>query len=125
MTLFLTEYSNIFFFLIILLMLVFIIIIVARNTGPTRADEEKLSAYECGFEPFINARIKFDITFVLIALLFLVFDIEIIFLIPWVISYEQTGFLSYCSILFFIIILFLGFMIEWFRGVLDWDKELL
>jgi NADH-quinone oxidoreductase subunit A len=125
MILFLTEYTYIFFFLIIVLILVVIILIVARNAGPTRADEEKLSAYECGFEPFINARVKFDITFVLIALLFLVFDIEIIFLIPWIVTYEQTGFLSYCSVLFFIVVLFLGFLVEWCRGVLDWDKELL
>lgn len=106
-------------------MLVYIIIKVANFLSPTRADEEKLSAYECGFQPFINARVKFDVAFVLIALLFLVFDIEIIFLIPWVITYEQTGLLSYCSVLFFIIILFLGFLIEWCRGVLDFDRDLL
>ncbi len=125
MLLFLLEYEYIFYFLIISVMLVYIIIKVANFLSPTRADEEKLSAYECGFQPFINARVKFDVAFVLIALLFLVFDIEIIFLIPWVITYEQTGLLSYCSVLFFIIILFLGFLIEWCRGVLDFDRDLL
>lgn len=125
MILFLLEYESILYFLIISIMLVIIIIKVARFVGPTKVDEEKISAYECGFEPFINTRIKFDITFVLITLLFLVFDIEIIFLVPWVVSYEQTGFLSYCSVLFFIIILFLGFLIEWYRGVLDFDRDFL
>jgi NADH-quinone oxidoreductase subunit A len=125
MILFLVEYEYILYYLIISVILVIIIIKVATFLGSTTADEEKRSAYECGFHPFSNARVKFDVAFVLIALLFLVFDIEIIFLIPWVITYEQSGFLSYCSVLFFIIILFLGFIVEWFRGALDFDRDLL
>lgn len=123
MILFLLDYEYIFYYVIISIILVIIIIKVATRLGAATADEEKRSAYESGFHPFSNARVKFDVAFVLIALLFLVFDIEIIFLIPWVITYEQSGFLSYCSILFFIIILFLGFIIEWFRGALDFDRD--
>lgn len=125
MLLFLLEYEYILYYIIISLLVVIIIVKIATFLNHRPYDEQKLLVYECGFQPFFNARAKFDITFVLIALLFLVFDIEIIFLIPWIVTYEQSGFLSYCSVLFFIIILFLGFLVEWFRGVLDFDRDLL
>lgn len=82
---------------------------------------EKLSAYECGFEPFEDTRVKFDVRFYLVGILFLVFDIEVMFLYPWVICFSTQSFTSLISMFIFLIILVLGFVYEWVRGALDWS----
>lgn len=84
-------------------------------------DKEKLSSYECGFEPFGDARMKFDIRFYLVAILFIIFDLEIIFLFPWAISFSSIGWFGFGSMLFFLAVLTLGFVYEWKKGALDWE----
>lgn len=82
---------------------------------------EKLSAYECGFSPFSNARIPFDVHFYLISILFLLFDIEVMFFFPLCVSLSSIRYYGFCCILLFCLILTLGFIYEWFSGVLEWD----
>lgn len=84
-------------------------------------DIEKVSAYECGFQPFEDARQKFDIRFYLVAILFLIFDLEIMFLFPWSISLYLIDFFGYWSMIYFLIILTIGFVYEWQKGALEWD----
>ena len=83
-------------------------------------DIEKISAYECGFDPFEDARLKFEIQFYLIAILFIVFDLEIAFLFPWIISVFSLGFLGFINMLVFLILLGFGFIFEWKQGALEW-----
>nr|YP_010620132.1 NADH dehydrogenase subunit 3 [Melanothamnus gigas]WAX04168.1 NADH dehydrogenase subunit 3 [Melanothamnus gigas] len=86
-----------------------------------KADQEKLSAYECGFNPFEDARATFDIRFYLVAILFLIFDLEISFLFPWVISLKTITFFGFWTMIVFLIILTIGFIYEWFKGALEWE----
>lgn len=120
MLIFFKEYLNIFIYFLFSLILASVMILVAKILAPNNSEAEKLSAYECGFEPFSNARIKFDITFSTIAILYLIFDLEIVFLIPWVISAVQTGVFGYCSVLIFLLLLMGGFAFEWWAKALDW-----
>ena len=82
---------------------------------------EKLSAYECGFEAFGDSRMKFDVRFYLVAILFIIFDLEIAFLFPWAISLGNIGSLGFWSMMVFLLILTIGFIYEWKKGALDWD----
>ena len=84
-------------------------------------DNEKLSAYECGFEPFENARVKFDIRFYLVAILFIIFDLEVAFLFPWAITLGKIGVFGYVSMMIFLTVLTVGFVYEWKKGALEWD----
>ena len=86
-----------------------------------QTDVEKLSAYECGFDPFDDARSRFDIRFYLVAILFLIFDLEVSFLFPWSICLSSVGFLGFFSMMLFLAILTLGFAYEWCKGALDWE----
>ena len=86
-----------------------------------KADPEKLSAYECGFDPFDDARGRFDIRFYLVAILFIIFDLEIAFLFPWAISLGNIGILGFTSMMIFLFILTIGFIYEWKKGALDWE----
>ena len=83
--------------------------------------EEKLSAYECGFKAFDDARMKFDVRFYLVAILFIIFDLEVAFLFPWAISFGQLGWFGFCSMMIFLAILTIGFAYEWKKGALEWD----
>lgn len=83
-------------------------------------DVEKISAYECGFDPFEDARLKFEIHFYLIAILFIIFDLEIAFLFPWAVCLANIGLLGFLNMMAFLILLGLGFMFEWRQGALDW-----
>ena len=85
------------------------------------SDFEKFSAYECGFQPFEDARNKFDIRFYLVAILFIIFDLEIMFLFPWSVSLFFLDFFGYWSMFFFLFVLCVGFLYEWKKGALDWD----
>ena len=89
--------------------------------SPKKPDPEKLSAYECGFEPFQDSRMEFDVRFYLVAILFIIFDLEIAFLFPWAISLGNIGLLGFSSMMIFLFILTVGFIYEWKKGALDWE----
>ena len=84
-------------------------------------DAEKLSAYECGFNAFDDARMKFDIRFYLVALLFIIFDLEVAFLFPWALAFRKVGVLGFWSMMTFLGVLTIGFVYEWTKGALEWD----
>lgn len=84
-------------------------------------DPEKLSAYECGFNPFDDARMKFDIRFYLVAILFIIFDLEVAFLFPWAVSFSTLGWFGFVSMSLFLGVLTIGFIYEWKKGALEWD----
>lgn len=89
--------------------------------GPSRPDSEKLSPYECGFEAFEDARLQFDVRYYLVAILFILFDLEIAFLFPWAVALKDIGFFGFMSMMLFLTILVLGFIYEWMKGALDWE----
>ena len=118
---FLTGYLSIIIFLFIALIISIGFIIINFAFSPKNPDPEKLSAYECGFEPFSDSRIKFDVRFYLVAILFIIFDLEIAFLFPWAISLGNIGILGFTSMMIFLFILTIGFIYEWKKGALDWE----
>jgi NADH-quinone oxidoreductase subunit A len=89
--------------------------------GVNRPDSEKLSPYECGFEAFEDARMKFDVRYYLVAILFILFDLEIAFLFPWAITLNETGMFGFVSMMIFLGILVVGFVYEWKKGALEWE----
>ncbi|MEN9829760.1 MAG: hypothetical protein RLZZ409_498 [Pseudomonadota bacterium] len=89
--------------------------------GPHRPDAQKLSPYECGFEAFEDARMQFDVRYYLVAILFILFDLEIAFLFPWAVSLKEIGFFGFMAMMIFLAILVLGFIYEWMKGALDWE----
>ncbi len=92
------------------------LLIAVRNPDP-----EKLSAYECGFNPFDDARMKFDVRFYLVSLLFIIFDLEVAFLFPWAITLKEVGVFGFWSMMVFLGVLTVGFIYEWRKGALEWD----
>jgi NADH-quinone oxidoreductase subunit A len=89
--------------------------------GPNRPDPEKLSPYECGFEAFEDARMKFDVRYYLVAILFILFDLEIAFLFPWAVVLKEIGLFGYVAMMLFLGILVVGFIYEWKKGALEWE----
>lgn len=89
--------------------------------APHRPDSEKLSPYECGFEAFEDARMKFDVRYYLVAILFILFDLEIAFLFPWAVVLEEIGLFGYLAMVIFLAILVVGFVYEWKKGALEWE----
>ena len=89
--------------------------------GPHRPDSEKLSPYECGFEAFEDSRMKFDVRYYLVAILFIIFDLEIAFLFPWAVVLEQIGMVGFLAMVLFLAILVVGFIYEWKKGALEWE----
>ncbi|MDR3495540.1 MAG: NADH-quinone oxidoreductase subunit A [Ancalomicrobiaceae bacterium] len=87
----------------------------------SRPDPEKLSAYECGFNAFDDARMKFDVRFYLVSILFIIFDLEVAFLFPWAVSFSHVGQFGFWAMMVFLAILTLGFIYEWKKGALEWD----
>ena len=118
---FLSDYFSIILFLFIALGLSVGFILVNFLAAPNNPDPEKLSAYECGFEAFDDSRMEFDVRFYLVAILFIIFDLEIAFLFPWAISLGNIGALGFWSMMIFLFILTVGFVYEWKKGALDWD----
>ena len=118
---FLSEYLSIVIFLFISLLLSIGFIFINFLAAPKNPDPEKLSAYECGFEAFSDSRIQFDVRFYLVAILFIIFDLEIAFLFPWAISLGNIGLLGFSSMMIFLFILTIGFVYEWKKGALDWE----
>jgi NADH-quinone oxidoreductase subunit A len=84
-------------------------------------DPEKLSAYECGFNAFDDARMKFDVRFYLVSILFIIFDLEVAFLFPWAITFKEVGLFGFWSMMAFLAVLTIGFVYEWKKGALEWD----
>ena len=118
---FLSEYLSIVIFLFISLLLSIGFVFINFLAAPKNPDPEKLSAYECGFEAFSDSRIQFDVRFYLVAILFIIFDLEIAFLFPWAISLGSIGTLGFYSMMIFLFTLTIGFIYEWKKGALEWD----
>ena len=118
---FLKDYLSIVFFIFIAFFLSAGFIALNYLFSPKKPDAEKLSAYECGFEPFSDSRIEFDVRFYLVAILFIIFDLEIAFLFPWAVSLGNIGALGFWSMMIFLFVLTVGFIYEWKKGALDWD----
>ena len=118
---FLNNYLTIIIFLVISLFLSFGFLVLNFAFSPKNPDPEKLSAYECGFEPFNDSRMEFDIRFYLVAILFIIFDLEIAFLFPWAITLGNLGYFGFFSMMLFLFILTIGFIYEWKKGALDWE----
>ena len=118
---FLSEYLSIIIFLFISLLLSIGFIVINFLSSPSNPDPEKLSAYECGFDAFDDSRMEFDVRFYLVAILFIIFDLEIAFLFPWAVSLGNIGELGFWSMMIFLFVLTIGFVYEWKKGALDWD----
>jgi NADH-quinone oxidoreductase subunit A len=118
---FLSDDLSIIIFLFIALFLSVGFIVVNYLSSPWNPDPEKLSAYECGFDPFDDSRMEFDVRFYLVAILFIIFDLEIAFLFPWAISLGAIGHLGFWSMMIFLGILTIGFIYEWKKGALEWE----
>ena len=115
------EFVGIFVYFFIALALAGILLGVAFIFATKKADPEKISAYECGFDPFDDARSRFDIQFYLVAILFIIFDLEVTFLFHWALALNQVNFFGFWSMMLFLIILTIGFIYEWRKGALDWS----
>src|SRR5208337_2023911 len=96
-------------------------LLFGKILGPNKPDKEKLSAYECGFNPFTDARLPFDVRFYLVAILFIIFDLETAFLFPWAVSLHRIGWVGFWSMMVFLAILIVGFIYEWKKGALEWE----
>ena len=118
---FLNNYLTIIIFLTIAILLSLGFVVLNFALSPKNPDPEKLSAYECGFEPFNDSRMEFDIRFYLVAILFIIFDLEIAFLFPWAVTLGNIGYFGFFSMMLFLFILTIGFIYEWKKGALDWE----
>ena len=118
---YLSEYLPILIFIIIGFAIAIGMTTLSFVVGDRKPDNEKLSAYECGFEPFNDSRMEFDVRFYLVAILFIIFDLEIAFLFPWAISLGKIGVYGFISMMIFLFILTVGFIYEWKKGALDWE----
>jgi NADH-quinone oxidoreductase subunit A len=98
-----------------------ILLVVPFVIAPNKPDPEKVSTYECGFEAFDDARMKFDVRFYLVSLLFIIFDLEVAFLFPWAVAFKHVGAFGFWSMMVFLGILTVGFVYEWRKGALEWD----
>jgi NADH-quinone oxidoreductase subunit A len=117
----LREYLPILVFLGIALGLSVVIVLASFVVARQRPDSEKLSAYECGFDPFGDARSKFDVRFYLVAILFIIFDLEVAFLFPWAVALGHIGLFGFWSMIVFLAVLTVGFIYEWRKGALEWE----
>ncbi|MCP1335592.1 NADH-quinone oxidoreductase subunit A [Futiania mangrovi] len=117
----LVEYLPILIFLGLALVLGIALMAAAWLAAPQMPDAEKLSAYECGFNAFDDSRMKFDVRFYLVAILFIIFDLEVAFLFPWAITLGEVGLFGFWSMMVFLGILTIGFIYEWKKGALEWE----
>lgn len=117
----LAEYLPIVVFLGIALFLAALVAVLPRIMATQKPSKEKLTGYECGFDPFGDARGQFDVRFYLVAILFIIFDLEVTFLIPWAISLKGIGAFGFWSMMIFLLVLTAGFVYEWKKGALDWE----
>jgi len=117
----LREYLPILVFLGIALGLSLVIVLASFIVARQRPDSEKLSPYECGFDPFGDARSRFDVRFYLVAILFIIFDLEVAFLFPWAVALGRIGLFGFWSMIVFLVVLTVGFIYEWRKGALEWE----
>ncbi|MAP94577.1 MAG: NADH-quinone oxidoreductase subunit A [Ponticaulis sp.] len=117
----LLDYLPVIIFLGIALALCAAFLLASSVLAPSKPDPEKLSAYECGFEAFDDARLKFDVRFYLVAILFIIFDLEVAFLFPWAVSLGAIGVMGFWSMVVFLGVLTVGFIYEWRSGALEWE----
>ena len=121
MQLFLNEYLPILIFIFIAFSIAVLIMLSSFILGPNSPDLEKNSPYECGFEAFDDARGRFDVRFYLVAILFIIFDLEVAFLFPWSVTLSSLGLFGFWSMMSFLLILIIGFIYEWKKGALEWE----
>ena len=117
----LAQYLPILIFLSIATVIGVVLIILGGLLGPTRPDSEKLSAYECGFEAFEDSRNKFDVRYYLVAILFIIFDLEITFCLPWALALDKLGMFGVAAMFVFLVELVIGYFVIWKRGALEWE----
>jgi len=117
----LEQYFPILLFIVVGLAVGVVPVILGSVLGPNRPDSEKLSPYECGFEAFEDARMRFDVRYYLVAILFILFDLEIAFLFHWAVVLNEIGVFGLVSMLIFLAILVVGFIYEWKKGALEWE----
>ncbi|MEM8590505.1 MAG: NADH-quinone oxidoreductase subunit A [Pseudomonadota bacterium] len=117
----LSEYLPILLFLGVAIAIACAAVGASLIVGKQNPDSEKLSAYECGFDAFDDARSKFDVRYYLVAILFIIFDLEVAFLFPWAVSLSEIGMLGFWSMVVFLGILTVGFIYEWKKGALEWE----
>ena len=117
----LAQYLPILIFLTIATVIGIVLIVLGGLLGPTRPDSEKLSAYECGFEAFEDSRTKFDVRYYLVAILFIIFDLEITFFLPWALALDKLGMYGVIAMFVFLIELVIGYFVIWKRGALEWE----
>jgi NADH-quinone oxidoreductase subunit A len=116
-----TEYLPVVIFLVIAAVLSVLFIVLSTLFAPKKPDAEKLSAYECGFNAFDDARMKFDVRFYLVSILFIIFDLEVAFLFPWIFQVAEGNVVAFWSMMAFLGVLTVGFVYEWRRGALEWQ----
>jgi NADH-quinone oxidoreductase subunit A len=117
----LQNYLPILIFLAVAGAFALLLLVLGFVLGPRRPDPDKLSPYECGFEAFEDSRMKFDVRYYLVAILFIIFDLEIAFLFPWAVSLDTIGGFGLLSMAVFLAVLVVGFAYEWKKGALEWD----
>ena len=121
MALFYSQYISLLFYIFFSAFIAFVLFFLSYIIASHKADTEKLSAYECGFDPFNDARNTFEVRFYLVAILFIIFDLETAFFFPWALVLRQVSWLGYTSMMIFLGILVLGFIYEWKKGALEWE----
>ncbi len=121
MTGLLADYLPLIVFIGVSLFIAVALLVAPFIVAYSSPDPEKLSAYECGFNAFDDARMKFDVRFYLVAILFIIFDLEVAFLFPWAITFGELGWFGFCSMMVFLGVLTVGFVYEWRKGALEWD----
>ena len=117
----LAQYLPILIFLIVSTVIGIVLVVLGSLLGPSRPDSEKLSAYECGFEAFEDTRTKFDVRYYLVAILFIIFDLEITFFLPWALALDSLGMFGVAAMFVFVIELVIGYFVIWKRGALEWE----
>jgi NADH-quinone oxidoreductase subunit A len=117
----LRDYLPILIFLGLAIALGLVLLLSAAVLAVYNPDPEKVSAYECGFNSFDDARMKFDVRFYLVAILFIIFDLEVAFLFPWAVSFQHIGLFGFWSMMVFLAVLTVGFAYEWRKGALEWE----
>ncbi|WP_034460246.1 NADH-quinone oxidoreductase subunit A [Bartonella koehlerae] len=121
MTDLLSSYLPVLIFIIVSAVIAGVLLVIPYMVAYRSPDPEKLSAYECGFNSFNNARMKFDIRFYLVSILFIIFDLEVAFLFPWAVSFGSIDMFGFWSMIIFLALLTVGFIYEWKKGALEWD----
>jgi len=117
----LENYLPILIFVVIGIVFGVVFISIGRVLGPHKPDSDKLAPYECGFEAFEDSRMKFDVRYYLVAILFIIFDLEIAFLFPWAVSLKEIGLFGFMAMAMFLGVLVIGFIYEWKKGALEWE----